>query len=347
MAQEKKFVTSTCDALLFKIDINSGDEMLVAEATTTMNSSLEQAVNKQIIRGGIGAKKQFEYANQKELTMTFQDCQFRESFLAFAQGGEMISEMRDYYDKEELTITNGKGTLTTSKTLLNDYVNVLRQKDGTKQKVAINKSTKAFDLGNSYTGKATVVFKYSKTAKHIPIYSDVFAGVYKVILQTDVYSDINGASDPIERCQITIPRYQVNDNISMTFDMANPYVSSLNGSANNFDDNGKSYLAMVDIFTNEGVTDKSSLASISATPSILNMNVGDTQILEVIGYGGNGSLPVTIENKDITFTPADSATATCASDGTVEAIKTGQTDIDVTYNSGGIDFKDIVRVVIT
>ncbi len=302
MGAEKQFLTSVADAYLFDTD----NDTLVLKGKTLLNSSIEQAVENQEIRGGKGSQLQLDYNYAKTLNISIEESQVLEDYIALQNNQPIANELRDYYIEENVTLSSGTGTL--SNTPINNvYVTMPNGNN-----ITITPTGDSIDLSSNGLTNETVkvVYRYETSADHIVINADEFPKSYKLVLN----ADFRTKSGKTAEMQLTVPKYKIDGNF--TLDLSHDGVSSFTINGKALADDNNNY-AHIDVIPVNGTSKE--LAAIAATPTEVELsasNASDEQQLTVYGIYG-GSYANTIVTDDCTFTSDDTSVAKVDANGLI------------------------------
>lgn len=327
----KTFLVSTAD---FAFYVNGA---LACTGTTNLNTSIEVSMEEQNVNGGKGNKLLYSFKYGRELSATLEAADWSLSYLAANVGSPITQALTDVYKIAEcVDIVSGIGTL--ASVPIGDVAVELA--DGNVVTVKPTGSTIDLTSKNITSGRVQATYKYNTVAKIVTIDADSTPMVGELVLDADKHSNTLGKVGSV---QIIIPSYQLSGNFNIEFTPDGVTSTNMDGKALAVDGEKCSDGSSVYAYIKEFDTTASALSvnDIAATPAVINLAVGDTKELSVIGLKGAMYAPIQLDNADCTFTTDAAATAT-VQDGVVKGIAAGTTTINVSYG----DYEDIVKVTV-
>lgn len=327
----KTFLVSTAD---FAFRVNGA---LACTGTTNLNTSIEVSMEEQNVNGGKGNKLLYSFKYGRELSSTLESADWKLEFIAANVGSPITQSLTDVYKIAEcVDIVEGIGTLASIP--IGDVA--IELVDGSIVTVKPTGSTIDLTSNNVTSGKVQATYKYNTVAKIVTIDADSTPMVGELVLDADKHNNRIGKVGSV---QIIIPSYQLSGNFNIEFTPDGVTSTNMDGKALAVDgekcSDGSSVYAYIKEF--DDTASALSVNDIAATPAVINLAVGETKELSVIGLKGAMYAPIQLDNADCTFT-TDAAAKATVEGGVVKGIAAGTTTINVSYG----DYKDIVKVTV-
>lgn len=332
-------------------NIDKGKEFLVSTAniayyvggtlaftgTANLNTSIEVSVEEQDVNAGKGNKLVYSFKYGRQLSSTIETADWKLEYIAANVGSPITEKLTDMYHIAEcVDIVGGIGTLA-SLPVGNVAVEL-----GNGSIITVTPTGSTIDLTDNITeGRVQATYKYNATARIVPIDAESAPMIGTLILDADKHSNKLGK---IGSVQIIIPSYQLSGNFNIEFTPDGVTSTNIDGKAlavsgDKCADGSDVYAYIKEI---DNTLSAVSVTDIAATPGVLNLSVGESKTLSVIGLKGAMYAPIQIDNADCTFASDAAATATVDASGLVTAVAAGNASISVDYG----DHKDIVQVTV-
>lgn len=325
--KSKDFLVSTADVAFI---VNG---TLAFTGTTSLNTSIAVSMEDQEISGGKGNKTLYKYKYGRKLAPSIEMAEWNLAYIAANVGSTIFEGLKDVFAVAEcVTLTKGVGTLK-NKPVGKVFV---EKNDGSTVEVTPVGST--ITVGNE-DDNVTVTYQYNTTVKRVTVDADSTPLVGELILTADKHNNLKGK---VGEVQINVPSFQLSGSFDITLEASGSTTTKLDGDALAVDgvscSDGAVYAYITEISSIESTI---AVSDIAATPAVLNMAVGDTRTITIIGIKGGLYSNVGIDISECTVTSDDSAIATVA-DGIVTAVATGNTLINVVYGS----ITDVIKVTV-
>lgn len=324
-----KFIVSVANALL----INEKTDTLVCKAKALIDSALRQELSKMEIKGGWGNKTLFVYNYDKKITIELNSASFEPAFFAVNSGVDIQNKLKGVYKFEERVEldSSGKGTLST---LPIGKVFVMADN---KTSMTVEPISKEITVP-AFKGKTVkVTYQYEKTVDTIELDAEKSTGVYKLVLELQVFDKKTGVPS---LCQIQINEFKPSGNFEMNLSASSPSTSRLSGDAMANDDG---IYGSIDLFPGEESEVDFSILAIA--PAEIDLEVNDTIALNVYGIRGGAFAPVLMDKSLLNFKSDDNLTASVTGN-IVKGIKSGETNIVVSLKDNP-DVSGIATVSVT
>lgn len=197
----KKFLVSTADVYGY-----DADDQLLFTGTTLLDTSIETTLSNTDVRAGRGNQLQYIYYHTAEMNITVNESQFSLEFLAL-NVGSAITTGGDCFVSEDVTLTNGQGTvaqtpLSLSGTNLYGWVTYA---DGTTERVTF--TGQAFTVTRSQSNEKVCVRYYTKvtSARSITINADMLPSTIRLVMEAQLCSS-DATTNRIGTVQIQVPK---------------------------------------------------------------------------------------------------------------------------------------------
>lgn len=329
----KTFLVSAADFAFYVKGV------LACSGTTNLNSSIDVSVQEQKVNGGKGNKLAYSFKYGRELALTLEAADWDLRFIAASAGTPIVEGLSDVYHIEEcVNIANGIGTVSdlpvgdVSVKLNNDEI------------ITVTPAGNTIDLtAHGVTdGKVKATYKYSTMAKTVTIDADSTPLVGELVLDADKHSSKLGR---IGSVQIIVPSYQLSGNFTISLTPDGVTSTNLDGNALAVEGDtcadGSAVYAYIKEF--DSIASATYVNDIAATPASVNLSVGESASIAVLGLKGAMYAPILLDNGACTFTSDDTTVATVeAKTGSITAVASGSTLVHVVHDK----FEDIVQVTV-
>ncbi len=323
----KNFLVSTADVAFMVND------MLAFTGTTSLNTSISVSMEDLEITGGKGNKTLYKYKYGRKLTLSIEMAEWNLAYIAANVGSTIFEGLKDVFAVAEcVTLTGGVGTL--AKTPVGNVF--VEKADGSTIEVTPTGST--ITVGSEDTA-VYATYKYNTAVKRITIDAESTPLIGELVLTADKHNNLKGK---VGQMQINIPSFQLSGTFDIAMEASGSTTTKLDGDALAIAGtrccNGSVYAYITEVPSEESAV---TVNDIAATPAVINLAVGDTKTLSIIGMKGGLYSNVGIDAADCTITSEDTAIADVINDA-VTAIAAGTTYINVDYNG----LKDVVKVIV-
>lgn len=325
--KSKDFLVSTADAAF----IVKG--MLAFTGTTSLNTSIAVSMEDQEIVGGKGNKTLYKYKYGRKLAPSIEMAEWNLAYIAANVGSTIFEGLKDVFAVAEcVTLTNGVGTL--NKVPVGKVF--VEKTDGSTIEVVPVGST--ITIGN-LNDNVSVTYQYSTNVKRVTIDAESSPMIGELILTADKHNNLKGK---VGEVQIDVPSFQLSGTFDISLEASGSSTTKLDGDALAVDgascSDGSVYAYITEIPSEESMI---SVMDIAATPAKINLAIGDTKPITIVGIKGGLYSNVGIDIADCVVTSSDASIATVA-DGVVTGVAAGTTDINIVYN--GIE--DFIKVTV-
>lgn len=175
------YVQDTADVLLTR----KSDGYQVFSATT-QSIGIDQSVDEEEIKGGIGNSTQFTIKSNKSLEITVQDALFDFNWLAVTQGVKVNEKGQATVKQTEIVSVEEAGALNIKDKAVTDAVVI--GNDGANHKATFASGAATVETLTKEVGKnVTVSYEKEVTGNTISIRADRFAEKYQAQLRTVAY----------------------------------------------------------------------------------------------------------------------------------------------------------------
>lgn len=323
----KDFLVSTADVAFI---VNGA---LAFTGTTSLNTSISVSMEDQEITGGKGNKTLYKYKYGRKLAPSIEMAEWNLAYIASNVGSTIFEGLKDVFAVAEcVTLTGGVGTL--KKTPVGDVF--VEKADGSTIKVTPTGST--IIVGDA-DDTISVTYQYSTNVKRVTIDAESTPMVGELILTADKHNNLKGK---VGEVQINVPSFQLSGTFDISLEATGSTTTKLDGDALAVEgttcSDGSVYAYITEIPSVESTI---SVTDIAATPAVMNLAVGDTKSITVIGIKGGLYSNVGIDTADCTITSDGAAIATVA-DGVVTGVTAGDTLVNIAYG----DAKDVIKVTV-
>jgi len=333
MDNQKEFAVSVADALGFDPDT---DELLF-KAKTLISSSFKESVSNKEVTGGYAAAVQYEFDYGKKVEADIEDCQFKEAFLALANGNLIVSETQAFfaYD-EEVTITGGTGTL--ANTPIGNVI--VESEDGTTL-TTVTPTVKAIAVAVPDGTVVNCTYQYNTSIDSVTIDGDHYGKTIKLVLIAKVFKP----EGLCKELQITIPKFKIKGEMNLDFKDDGVSTTKLSGQALAY--GSKDVYAKIQMKRVDGEAVPIQQIAVTEPEIALNSTTATTKLISTIGIRGGVYGNVNVPLSDLTL--SSSSTAVCSINGTTKAITyvgagTATVTVQLTADSS---VKDIINVTCT
>lgn len=327
---ENKFLASVADVKLY-----DGDNNLILNGKTLLDSSITQSMQSSAIHGGKGSQKLYEFNYQKELAISISDATFNLAFLSAQNGSKVLRELGDYFATEHVQLdATGAGQLQGTP-IGNIHV---ENANGSFSQITpvgsdfVHPTLKDVEVEVSYTRKEMM--------DTLVISAKDFPKSLKLVLN----ADINTNEGKVEEMQILVPKFKPDG--AMELAMSHDGVSNTPLAGTTIADNKGNYA-----YISFKHVDNSTIPfiDIAAAPNNVQLEkavVGDSQKVTLYGVRGGVYGLANLDNTEATFATDDADVATVDADGVITIASTAtvgeSTFITVTHGTA----EDIIRVTI-
>lgn len=330
----KYFLPKAANAI-FYVD---GMVAFTARANTSANVNIQTTQNE--IKGGQNNSLIGVITSEKAIDVSFDTPEWQPEFLA-ANIGTTIRYGSQNFTLDDLTFQADKdGKITLTERPADDVIQV--SINNAWVAIAVPAGSLVIDLSAYGVKKddcveAIGVFK--RTGKEISLTVDTDPTVGKLVLTSPIFK---GTKGKVGTSEYTFPSFALSGNWTQAFSADASY--SISGKpisiAGEKCGEGETYG-----YYREHITDETELniAAITASPSVIELVVGDTQQLTVYG-AKNAMYEKTELTSGVTYAVEKSATAVTVSDtGLITAAEAGSATVSASYK----DFKTTVTVTVT
>lgn len=317
---DKQFIVDVADIQLRSIE----SDAVVLTGKTLLNSGLTQAVQSLQIRGGKGSKLLFDYSYQKEISVSIEDCSWRQEYLAIANGTNIGTSLNDYWVFEEsVTLTAGAGVVAqTPSTGTKLYV---EKADGTK--ITVTPSGKNFTVAGGLATTVKVSYQYNVSVDSITISANDFPDTYELVMFTEILNSSGKVAD----VQIIISKFKASGAFDMSFGAGKAATNKLEGKA--LSDDNENYATILI----KPVVASNNFIAIAAYPSAVALSsTATTQQLIVYGVRNNPYSNMVIPVSECTFLSGTTATCTVSAGGLITRAGSGTSVITTTHTATGL-----------
>lgn len=323
----KDFLVSTADVAFM---VNG---QLAFTGTTSLNTSISVSMEDQEITGGKGNKTLYKYKYGRKLAPSIEMAEWNLAYIAANAGSKIMEDAKDVFAVAELvSLENGAGTL--SKTPVGEVF--VELSDGSTCTV-MPEGDKITVENAGDAVRAT--YRYNATVKHLTIDAESTPLVGELILTADKHNNLTGK---VGEVQIDVPSFQLSGTFDISLEASGSTTTKLDGDALAVEDanckTGPVYAYITEIPSVEAAV---LVSEIAATPADMNLAVGDTKQISVVGIKGGMYSNVGIDAAACTFTSDKEDVATVVN-GEVSAVSAGEAQITVAYG----DIQDIVTVTV-
>lgn len=325
--KSKDFLVSTADVAFM---VNG---TLAFTGTTSLNTSIAVSMEDQEITGGKGNKTYYKYKYGRKLTPSIEMAEWNLAYIAANVGSTIFEGLKDVFSIAEcVTLTKGVGTL---KNIPVGKVFV-EKNDGTTLEITPVGST---IIVGDVDDNVSATYQYNTTVKRVTIDAESTPLVGELILTADKHNNLKGK---VGEVQIDVPSFQLSGTFDITLEASGNTTTKLDGDALAVDgascSDGAVYAYITEI---PSVASSISVSDIAAIPAVINLTVGKTKSITIVGIKGGLYSNIGIDVADCVISSDDSAVAT-VTDGVVTAVTSGNTLINVAYG----DIKDVIKVVV-
>lgn len=328
--KSKEFLVSTADFALYYNDI------LACTGTTNLNSSIEVSMEEQDINAGKGNKLVYSYKYGRQLTISLEAADWRLEYIALQTGSDIEEGLKDCYRISKCYQAT-EGIVMLAEKPIGDVA--VELPNGTI--VTVTPDELKVDLTDKGVTNemVNVTYKFSNQGKQLTIDSETSPKVFKLVLDADKHSNKLGK---IGSVQIEVPSYQPSGNFSMSFTPDGVTSTAIDGKAlavesDTCSDGGDVYAYVREFNDMQSAV---TVADIAATPAFVNLKVGDTKQITVIGLKGALHSTVAVDNGDCTFEDESTGIVSVSADGIITAETAGSAKITVSYEG----HKDVIIV---
>lgn len=320
-------------------DPSTGELILTSKTLT--DSGINFSVTAEDIRGGAANALLAQYFHDSAMGLTLTDALFSLPYLSLNVGGQ-ITASADVMTSEQIEVTNVDEITVSEEPKqfgnigIIGWATIAGQNDW--QKVVFDPATKTAPFEAPVGTKVCV--KYIKTdnaaeqftvsSAFIPsqVYALLTLPLFKASTEAASYS----SSSKVGEIQVEIPNFILAGAQDLSLTASGATTTSLSGSAlATYNDvqscDADGYYAKLKQIT-FGKDEWADVKAIVVADSDIDLEVGESQIIEVYALYGGTKAPRLIDNTKLTFTSSSSAVATIT-DGKIEAIGAGESVIDV------------------
>lgn len=303
---------------------------------TLQESGISISVTAEDIRGGLSNPLLGRYFHDSILEANITDALFNLQYLALNVGGEVVIGGSSLVTE---TVTAGSGTLTVQGTPVAfgsagtvGWYTPAGQEDWApltfEGKVATATVTSGTEYCVRYNANDAGIQEFVVPSAIIP--SEVHLVMTYPLFAGGTSPEAISTSSQVGELIVDIPRFQFAGNVELSLTSSGAATSNLSGSAlasyttANCNDMGTYGTVKQKIYGGNWYDDLTTIAVDGGNFSIAN---GATKKLKVIGIFKNGT--GVLDNANLTFTSAATATATVATSGLVTGKATGSTNITI------------------
>lgn len=347
MAQNH-FLAGVGTALIF-----SGND-LIGVAKTLTESTFDFAITAEDIRGGKGNALLGRYFHDSTLTATLTDAMFDLNYMALSLGVNMQMGGLSVKEEELTVATAGKVTVSETPVAFNGtMIGWYKKPTDTDWQIG-TLSGKDMTISGA-TENATYCVKYfyqNESAKSITIKSQYVPATVHLVVMTDLYSGKVGTQSDATRYGrliVDIPSFQLEGNQNLSLTASSAATINLTGMAlavlegATCEEDGYYGTMTEEIY---GADWKQSVIALAVVNSQMELDVNDTETLDVRVVYGGGVASQKKDNSNFTFTSETPEHATVdAATGVVTAVAAGTATIEVSLT--GADHVDPAYVTVT
>lgn len=325
--KSKDFLVSTADVAFY---VNG---TLAFTGTTSLNTSISVSMEDQEITGGKGNKTLYKYKYGRKVAPSIEMAEWKLPYIAANVGSTIFEGLKDVFAVAEcVTLTNGVGTLKNTPV---GKVSVEKADGSTTEVVPVGSTITISDINDN----VTVTYQYNQNVKRVTIDAESTPMVGELILTADKHNSLKGK---VGEVQIHVPSFQLSGTFDISLEASGSTTTKLDGDALAVDgvscEDGSVYAYITEIPLAEASI---AVSDIAATPAVINLAVGDTKAITVIGIKGGLYSNIGIDVADCVITSDNVAVATVA-DGIVTGVSAGDAIINIAYG----DIKDIIKVTV-
>lgn len=321
------------------------NDTLMASSKTLIDSGLNMSITGEEARGGQGNILLGKYYHDSSFGLTLTDQIWDLNYLAMNCGGA-ITANSDIITLEQYTVIT-PNTIEVSQTPVAftstsgviGWYKLSSQADDAYTKIVIDPSTKQATVADLPVGSIVCV-KYivnSSSARKFVVNADYIPSVVHAVMTISLFkagvtTETLTSSSKIGEIIIDIPNFQLEGAQDISLSSSGIASVALSGSAlatfsGNAGCSDHGYYAIIteNVF-NLGEFDN--VTSLVVANANIELNVSETQTLQVYKLYNNGTQPTLIDNTKLTFTATGNATV--SADGVVSAgSQTGVTTIEI------------------
>lgn len=325
--KSKDFLVSTADVAFY---VNG---TLAFTGTTSLNTSISVSMEDQEITGGKGNKTLYKYKYGRKVAPSIEMAEWKLPYIAANVGSTIFEGLKDVFAVAEcVTLTNGVGTLKNTPV---GKVSVEKADGSTTEVVPVGSTITISDINDN----VTVTYQYNQNVKRVTIDAESTPMVGELVLTADKHNNLKGK---VGEVQIHVPSFQLSGTFDISLEASGSTTTKLDGDALAVDgvscEDGSVYAYITEIPLAEASI---AVSDIAATPAVINLAVGDTKNITVIGIKGGLYSNIGIDVADCVITSDNVAVATVA-DGIVTGVSAGDAIINIAYG----DIKDIIKVTV-
>lgn len=325
--KSKDFLVSTADVAFY---VNG---TLAFTGTTSLNTSISVSMEDQEITGGKGNKTLYKYKYGRKVAPSIEMAEWKLPYIAANVGSTIFEGLKDVFAVAEcVTLTKGVGTLKNTPV---GKVSVEKADGSTIEVVPVGSTITVGDIDDN----VTVTYQYNQHVKRVTIDAESTPMVGELVLTADKHNNLKGK---VGEVQIHVPSFQLSGTFDITLEASGSTTTKLDGDALAVDgvscEDGSVYAYITEIPLAEASI---AVSDIAATPAVINLAVGDTKNITVIGIKGGLYSNIGIDVADCVITSDNAAVATVA-DGVVTGVSAGDAIINIAYG----DIKDIIKVTV-
>lgn len=325
--KSKDFLVSTADVAFM---VNG---TLAFTGTTSLNTSIAVSMEDQEIAGGKGNKTLYKYKYGRKLAPSIEMAEWNLAYIAANVGSTIFEGLKDVFAVAEcVTLTKGVGTL---KHIPVGKVFVEKNDKSTLEVTPVGSTITVGDADDN----VSVTYQYNTTVKRVTIDAESTPLVGELILTADKHNNLKGK---VGEVQIDVPSFQLSGTFDITLEASGNTTTKLDGDALAVDgascSDGAVYAYITEI---PSVASSITVNDIAATPAVMNLSVGETKPITIVGIKGGLYSNIGIDVADCVISSDEASIATVA-DGVVTAVAAGNTLINIAYG----DIKDVIKVVV-
>ena len=309
---------------------------IILNSTSLTDSGFNATTSLEEIRGGSGHGLFAMYSHTSQFAVTLKDCMVNLQYVAL-QVGSNITAGGDVFETEEITVSvANKITVTKTPKTFGGYgivgwYNVANNDTATT--ITFDEGTKTASVSGLSIGTAVCVTYViaDDSARALEVASTFLPSIIHLVMTLPLLNsgDASNASQ-VGEWIVDVPRFMFNGSIDLATTSAGKATGDISGKALASGKTGCSGKPKYATIT-EKIYDKDAFANVTALAVVdgdIDLKVGETQAIKVMGIYNDGTIPTVLDNKYFTFT-SSGAVATVASTGIVTAVSAGSANIEI------------------
>ena len=309
---------------------------IILNSVSLTDSGFNASTSLEEIRGGEGNGLFAMYSHTSQFAVTLKDCMVDLQYVALQVGGN-ITAGADVFKTEEITVSvANKITVSEQPKTFGGYgivgwYNVAGSDVITT--VTFDETSKTASVSDLKVGTVVCVTYVitDDSARAFDVASTFLPSTIHLVMTLPLLNsaDTSNASQ-VGEWIVDIPRFMFNGSIDLSTTSAGKATGDISGKALASGKTGcsgkpkyatiKEYIYKKDTFAN--------VSSIAIVDSDVDLKVGETQTLKIMGIYNDGTMPTVLDNKYFTFT-SSGASATVSTSGLVTASSAGSANIEV------------------